>query len=311
MSGVLVSTWRDGIFAVAVGGCEHELAGCSVQALVADGRGGALAVVDGQTLRRRTSDGGWTTLATADAQLSCCVASHGNVYVGTDDARIFCLTASAELVLLNDLQAVEGRETWTAGQMLVDGQLLGPPLGVRSITATLDGVLLANVHVGGIPRSVDAGASWRPTIAVESDVHEVRAHPSRSNIVVAASALGLCSSSDGGATWSIRRDGLHAAYCSAVAFVQNDVWVAASEHHFSPRGRIYRRSLDHDAALSPVLGLPEWTDGIVDTHCIGVSGSRVAFVDRGGNVYISADEGLSWSMGSHGLPSPSSIFLLP
>ena len=59
-------------------------------------------------------------------------------------------------------------------------------------------VLLANVHVGGIPRSTDGGVTWQPTIDVDSDVHEVRAHPHRSGVVMAAAAIGLCASRDGG-----------------------------------------------------------------------------------------------------------------
>ena len=50
--------------------------------------------------------------------------------------------------------------------------------GIRSITATLDrAVLLANVHVSGVSRSTDGGVTWQPSIDVDSDVHEVRAHP--------------------------------------------------------------------------------------------------------------------------------------
>jgi hypothetical protein len=268
--------------------------------------------VDRHALRRRGREGAWTTVATADLELSCCVAHGGDVYVGTDDARVLRLTTANELVPLDGFQRVGGRESWTAGGVIVDGQLVGPPLGVRSISATPDGVILANVHVGGIPRSTDAGASWRPTIAVETDVHEVRAHPGRPNVVAAAAAVGLCTSTDGGSTWSVQQDGLHAAYCSAVAFVLDDVWVAASQDHFAPRGRIYRRPVHERAPLCAVLGdrLPEWTDGIVDTQCLVASGSRVAFADKGGTVYASRDGGLSWSTWSHGLPQPSSLHLL-
>jgi len=155
------------------------------------------------------------------------------------------------------------------------------------MAVTASGVLLANVHVGGIARSTDGGASFHPTIEVGSDVHEVRAHANRAELVVAAAAIGLCTSRDGGATWHIQSDGLHASYCSAVAFVGEEVWVAASEHHFSKQGRIYRRSVDDDAALGAVQGegLPDWTDGIVDTHGIASSASHVAIADRAGNVY--------------------------
>jgi hypothetical protein len=309
-SKVLVASWSDGVFVLTDSEREHELAGHPVRGLSADGRGGTLAIVDGHTLRRRAADGAWTKLADADCELSCCVVSNGAIYVGTEDARLFCLD-SDELVQLPGFDRVQGRETWWAGQMLVDGKLLGPPLGIRSLSATADGALLANVHVGGIPRSLDAGIRWHPTIEVASDVHEVRAHPSRAGIVMAAAAVGLCSSGDGGATWRVEQAGLHAPYCSALAFVDDDVLVSAAEHHFSDKGRIYRRKITGDPALSAVLdGLPEWTDGIVDTHCIAVSGSRVAFVDHGGHVYASIDAGRTWSRMASDLPSPSSVHIV-
>jgi hypothetical protein len=307
---VLVATWYDGLIVLTESGREHQFAGRSVRGLTPDGRGGALAIVEGNTLRRRSAEGEWSTLATLDCDLSCCVASGDAVYLGTDTAQLFRLDAAQNLARLSGFDRVKGRETWVAGQALVNGQLMGPPLGIRSISAAPDGTLLANVHVGGIPRSTDAGLSWQPTIEIECDVHEVRAHPSRAGVVVAAAAAGLCTSRDGGATWRVQHQGLHARYCSAVAFVGDDVWVAASESHFADKGRIYRRSIEEDGPLSAVLGdLPEWTDGIVDTQCIGVTGSNVAFVDRGGNVYASGDAGLSWSRAAHGLPAPSSVLV--
>lgn len=307
---ILIATWSDGVHALDGHGRQQELAGRAVRGLAADGRGGALAIVDGHALLRRAADGTWTVLVTTEHPLSCCVATNGSVYVGTDDAQVLRLTPNHELVPLEGFSHVQGRETWTAGRMLVDGQLMGPPLGVRSMSATSDGVLLANVHVGGIPRSTDAGASWHPTIAVDTDVHEVRAHPSRANIIAAASARGLCMSRDGGLTWSVQSDGLHASYCSAVAFVGDDVLVAAAHDHFAPRGRIYRRRTDEEGPLHAAAGLPEWTDGIVDTQNIGVDGARVAVADPAGNVHVSSDGGFTWSTWSRDLPSPSSTLLL-
>jgi len=70
------------------------------------------------------------------------------------------------------------------------------------MAATSDGaVLLVNVHVGGVPRSTDSGLTWRPPIDINSDVHQVCAHPTRPDIVIAAA--GLCISRDAGATWTI------------------------------------------------------------------------------------------------------------
>jgi hypothetical protein len=307
---VLVAVWQDGIFVLSETGQAHEFAGRSVRGLTTDGRGGALAVVDGHALHRRAADGSWSLLATADCELSCCVATREGIYVGTNTASVFRLDGAQKLVRLHGFESVKGRETWVAGRALVDGRLVGPPLGVRSMAATPDGTLLVNVHVGGIPRSTDAGISWHPTIEIESDVHQVQAHPSRPGIVMAAAAVGLCSSRDGGATWEVRHEGLHARYCSALAFMGDDALVAASEGHFASKGRIYRYPIAEGGPLRADVGdLPEWTDGIVDTHCISVSGSRVAFADGGGSVYWSSDAGLHWSRAAEHLPRPSSVLV--
>jgi hypothetical protein len=308
---VLVSTWRDGVFALAGEARDLELAGQSVMGLAPDGRGGALAIVDGHALCRRVARGSWNTLATAEAQLACSVAVGDAIYIGTEDARLLRLGAKGDLEPLDGFGAVPGRPKWYAGQALVNGQVLGPPLGIRSITATADGAaLLANVHVGGIPRSTDGGATWGATIDIDSDVHEVRAHPERPEIVMAAAAVGLCISRDGGATWVVEREGLPATYGSALTFAGSDVLLAASEDHFAPEGAIYRRSVDVPGPLVKVgAGLPEWLGGIADTGCIAANGAVVAVADKSGSVYVSVDAGRRWSRWAAGLPGPSSVLI--
>src|SRR5262249_49092624 len=160
--------------------------------------------------------------------LACCVTVGDIIYIGTDDASVLRISATGEIEQLLGFERVDGRDKWYAGTAVIDGKLVGPPLGVRSMTATSDGtVLLVNVHVGGIPRSVDRGATWQSTIDIDTDVHEVRAHPNRPGIVAAAAAIGLCTSRDSGATWEIEQRGLHAPYCSAVAFAGDDILVSA------------------------------------------------------------------------------------
>jgi hypothetical protein len=308
---VLVATWQDGLFVVGRT-LDHELRNASVRSLARDGRGGAVAIVNRRSLRRRTPDGEWSTIATTELDLACCVAVGDVIYVGTDDARVLRVDADGEFEQLRGFDAVAGRETWYAGSAVINGQHVGPPLGIRSITATPGAtVLLANVHVGGIPRSTDGGVTWEPTIDVDSDVHEVRAHPNRPGVVMAAAAVGLCASNDGGATWNIEQQGLHAWYCSAVAFAGDDVFVSASADHFASQGAIYRRRVDgHDSLVAVGGGLPAWTDGIVDTGCIATHGSAVALTDRQGNLYMSTDVGRSWSRPADGLPSPSSVLIV-
>jgi photosystem II stability/assembly factor-like uncharacterized protein len=234
------------------------------------------------------------------------------IYAGTDDASVLRVSASGEIEKLLGFEDVAGRDKWYAGSALIDGKVVGPPLGIRSITATSDGaVLLANVHVGGIPRSVDGGATWQSTIDIDSDVHEVRAHPKRPNIVAAAAALGLCTSSDGGATWKVEQEGLHASYCSAVAFAGDDILVAAEAGHFAPQGAIYRRGVDESGPLVRVTGgLPEWLDGIADTGLIAANDSAVAVADQKGNLHVSGAAGRTWSRRAEGIPYPSSILIV-
>ena len=164
--------------------------------------------------------------------------------------------------------------------------------------------------MGGIPRSLDAGRTWQPTIGINSDVHEVRAHHADPDIVVAASAMGLCISRDAGATWTIERDGLHASHCSAVAFSGDDILVSASTDPFTALGRIYRRPIRPDGDIVAVEdGLPKWINGIADTGCIATKGPIVVVVDRAGTLYLSTEFGLAWSRSSSELPTPSSVLI--
>jgi hypothetical protein len=302
---VLVSTWAGGLFVVEGSNVAYEQAGHVVRGLAAGDDGSTLAIV-GQSVCRRDRAGSWTTLATGEA-LACCVMSRGEIFVGDDAGAQLWRVAGGALERIASFDATPGRDKWYAGQALVDGKWMGPPLGIRSIAASCDGVVFANVHVGGIARSSDRGATWHPTIDVDADVHQVVCHPSRPEIVVAAAGAGLCTSRDGGMTWRIETAGLHANYCSAVAIVGDDVYVAASESHFAKQGAIYRRGIDGDEPLAPVDGLPRWTAGIVDTQNIAVAGSRVAVVDYGGHVHVSQDG--KWAQVAR-IPAPPSSVLL-
>lgn len=306
---ILMATWRDGLFLVSRGTVRQEFAGRSVGGLIRDSAGGALAIIDSRDLCRRTADGEWHTIAKSPVDLACCIEIGDLIYAGTDDARVLRIDAGGRCGALPGFDAVAGRDKWYAGAAVVNGQLLGPPLGVRSMAVTCDGAgVLVNVHVGGIPRSIDGGESWQPTIDIDVDVHQVCAHEARPDWVIAAAAAGLCVSRDGGATWSTEREGLHASYCSAVAFAGDDILVAAATDHFAAEGALYRRPIGKGGPLERVEGgLPRWTTGICDTACIDSNGSAVALADRAGNVYLSEDFGRSWSCFPTGQQGPSSV----
>jgi hypothetical protein len=306
---ILVATWGSGLFSVTGGAVRQELADQSVRSLTADDHGRVLAIVGGHSLRRRSSDGEWTELAHSACDLACCVPVGDVVFVGTDDARALRVDPDGAQHWLTGLDAVAGRASWYAGTAVIDGKVIGPPLGIRSMAATCDdAVLLANVHVGGIPRSADGGRTWQPTIDIESDVHQVSAHAARSDIAAAASAAGLCVSRDAGATWTIEQEGLHALHCSAVALGNNDIFVSAATDQFAEQGAVYRRPIDGTGPLQPLGGgFPRWIAGVADTNCIATRAAVVAVIDRSGSLYVSTDDGRSWSNPSARLPSASSL----
>jgi len=165
--------------------------------------------------------------------------------------------------------------------------------------------------VGGIPRSVDAGASWAPTIDIEADVHQVVAHPTQPDVVLAAGAVGLAVSVDGGSSWRIERDGLHATYARAVAVAGDRVLVSVSNGPRGGRGAVYRGGLEPGATFERCTeGLPEWFDGNIDSGWLDARGSEVAFGTGDGEVFVSQDAGERWTRAATDLPSIRAVRLL-
>lgn len=264
-----------------------ELRGRTVRHLARD-RVEVVAIVDDRVVARRTPDGIWSDVATAPSDLTCLLPRPGGALCGTADGHLLRLLDGG-FAPVAGFDTVAGRNTWHAVPS-------GEP-SVRSITETADQrALLASVHVGGIPRSGNGGASWRPTIAVEADVHEVRAHPFDPKLVLAPAGCGLAVSRDAGVTWTTTTDGMHAGYARAVAFTADAALVSASD---GPRGRqsaLYRWDVADGGALARVTeGLPEWFAGNVDTGCLDARRDDAALADDG-TLFVSGDGGRSWTV---------------
>ncbi|MGH9015647.1 MAG: WD40/YVTN/BNR-like repeat-containing protein [Acidimicrobiia bacterium] len=285
MAHLLVGT-EDGLVEVD-GSRRRELDGHRVTAL----SGAGWAIVDGTTVMHRIPPGGWHKwLEFGDAgsgHLTCLAPRGDEVFVGTSGGQLMRhrRDESPHLQPVPSFDTVDGRQQWHA--------VGSSKPYVRSITATADGVLLANVHVGGIPRSTDGGQTWHPTIDVDADVHQVRAHPERPELVLAAAAVGLCVSRDGGVTWTVQTEGLHATYCRAVAVAGDAMLVSASTGPFTDRGAIYRRSLDGDG---PFERVSDWLDGNVDSGRLVAFSDQVAFGDPDGRLHFSDDYGATWTV---------------
>lgn len=245
--------------------------------------GGVLAVVDGNRLFRVSASGTEAVAGSDGVRLNCILIADGTILAGAADARLLLLT-DGTLVAVPGFDAAPGRDEWYTPW--------GGPPDVRSLAAAPGGALLANVHVGGILRSDDAGVTWNQTIDIHSDIHEVIA-PDEGRFLAACS-WGFASSSDGGASWDFSTEGLHASYCRAVATSGDHVFLTASVGPHGGRAALYRKRYDDAAFGKCDKGLPEWFGDNIDTGCLVVSGDEVAFGTSDGSVFVSSDSGDSW-----------------
>jgi len=283
MTSVLVGTPTG---RVRVGDGVVELEGEPVTALA-----GEWALTGGRALWRGTE-----RVADLDGPAATCVLpTSAGVFVGTEEAHLLrFVDGVVEQVVSFD--EAEGRDGWYTPW--------GAPPDVRSLSAAPDGSLYVNVHVGGILRSTDGGRSWRPTIDVDSDVHQVTA---AGDELLAATAYGLARSADGGREWRFVTAGLHATYSRAVAVAGGSVLISVSRGPGGEESALYR--LVDGAFERCRRGLPEWFGGNVDTACLAASGDTVAAGTGDGSVYVSTDAGRSWEVAATGLDRISALTL--
>ena len=282
---------------------EMELAGRNISAVSSEVGGNCLAVIDGQEIWRRDASGAWSKVAASTLRLQSITAAGGIIFGGgMDEAAVVRITPTGETERLEGLDKVRGRDEWFTG---------GPPLGVRALTGTADGAaLLAAVHVGGLPRSLDEGETWSPTIPIAFDVHEVRSHPRLSNLVAAATAVGLCVSRDGGLNWKVFSAGLEVKNSFAVAFLQDEVLFGISDGPDAKRSQVWRWRMGSEALEQVGDGLPDWLDGKVDTAWIAASEERTAILDGGGNLWASRAGSSGWKRIAAKLPYSSGLLVL-
>jgi len=283
---------------------ETELPGRQFSAMSSEVEGTRLAVVDQHEIWRRDLDGAWMRVATTEFSLQSIASINGMIFAGArDEAAMVRIPLNGEAERLEGFDMCPGRDEWYAG---------GPPLGVRSLAATRDGAaIIAAVHVGGLPYSLDKGNTWKPSVPIMFDVHEVRAHPALPNIVAAAAAVGLCVSHDGGHTWEVISEGLEVKYSLAVAVLHDEVLFGIADGPFAKRSQIWRWKIGGKSAEQVRDGLPEWLDGKVDTAQIAASSERVAVVDGGGNLWLSETGSKGWKCLATDIPYPFGLLVLP
>ena len=273
-------------------------AGRPVTAIVRDGPH-LWAIVDRTEIWYAPEDE-WRRVATLEDAEASCIAMTDAIHVGSSGARLFRLNGGS-LEPISGFDAVDGRDAWYAPW--------GGPPETRSISEWGDDVYV-NVHVGGIPRTSDRGRTWNPTIEIDADVHQVA---TAEGVVLAAGAHGLSVSTDSGATWTLRSDGLEARYCRAVVVCGERVLVSASNGPRGGRAGVYRAGLDGGPFERCREGLPEWFDDNIDTYCLDAvnDGSYAAFGTLDGHVYASGDGGSTWDAVARDLPPVQHLLIVP
>ncbi len=223
----------------------------------------------------------WEERARLEGLRANCLLTDGSgVWIGTSEAHLARLQDD-EVELVQGFEGAPARDDWYTPW--------GGPPDVRSLSADPNGVLYANVHVGGILRSPDGGATWEPTVDIDEDVHQVATDASREGRVLAASAHALIESLDGGETWRHARQGLHASYARAVATSTDYDFLSVSSGPSGQRAAVYRRKASQRAfdRCSGQFGTN------IDTHCLVADEDTVAFAVEG-RVLRSPDQGDSW-----------------
>jgi hypothetical protein len=120
-------------------------------------------------------------------------------------------------------------------------------------------------------------------------------------------------SDDGGETWRIRNEGLHARYCRGVTVCGEVVLVSASNGPRGGRAALYRGSIEDGPFEQCTKGLPDWFDGNIDSLCLDASSELgvAAFGSADGRVFLSTDEGGAWEEIASDLPGVRCVLTQP
>ena len=254
-------------------------------ALGRDG-GGWWAVTNGHKIWTSSDAKTWKEETSLRGVRANCIQPYdGGAIVGTSEAHLVHI-GGGKSERVRSFDRIATRDDWYTPW--------GGPPDVRSLSRGPDGIVYANIHVGGIATSSD-GASWSATpLDIDSDVHQVIAHPTRPGTAYAATAIGLATTNDAGETWEIEDDGLHAAYCRAVAIAGDMLLLSASTSHTGRKAALYGRPLKGGTFERCEKGLPEWFADNVDTFCVDARGDDAVLGTTDGKVFTSTDAGDTW-----------------
>lgn len=284
----------------ALGSAIDPLHGADVTTLAAAADGGFWALVRHRHIYRISRGQAEAVAKLEKPEVGWCLLEHqGSLFIGTDNAALFELREGA-LRRVAGFDETEGRSEWWQ-----------PPGRRPATTWTLAADadhLFVNVHVGGVLRSRDRGASFTPTIDLNDDVHEVSVGPDR-QLLAATGQKGLASSADAGASWSHHDSGLFARYLSCVTATDEGALVIASSGYASGDDTLYR--FDGATFERCTVGIPAPLGGSMSARQLVANGRTAAVATPGGQLYMSKDGGRSWALATEGLPEVRAIVMTP
>jgi photosystem II stability/assembly factor-like uncharacterized protein len=248
------------------------------------------------------------------------------VYAGVEDAALF--------------RSSDGGQTWQElpGLRSAKGNLWQPGAGGMCLhTILLDPSnpqrMYVAISAAGAFRTGDGGQTWRPinrglvspgelpdpTAEVGHCVHNLAMHPSRPGVLFMQKHWDVMRSDDAGELWRDVGDGLPSDFGFPIAVHSHEpntiyvIPIKSDSEHYPPEGklRVYRSR----------TGGGEWealTHGLPQSNCfVNVLRSALAvdtldscgiyFGTTGGQVYVSADSGDSWSAIVRDLPAVLSV----
>ncbi len=175
----------------------------------------------------------------------------------------------------------------------------GGPAAIRSMAATTDGWVYADIHVGSIMRSADRAETWEPvTPELHEDVHNVATSPADDNRVYADTADHVWLSDNRGDSWRHAPFPGDQRYGRAIAVHPREpdtiiATVSDGPHGDNVHGRLYHST---DAGHTWHQAGGDWpvTRKNIDTFHIAyaLDGSAWGIVQR--TLFRSDDRGATW-----------------
>jgi len=271
------------------------LRGTNVTTLVAGERGELFALVAHRDIFRIEGEKA-ERVARVEGPIAWCLLPHaGALFVGTFKAGLLRLDGDRlERVAAFDRAPTHERWHQPGGRAPTTWSLASD--GAR---------LYANVHVGGILVSSDAGETWEPTIDLEDDVHQVSVGAD-GRVWAATGDRALAESRDGGRTWSYHAAGLHGGYLSCAAPAGAGVLVASSSGFHRRDVVVYR--FDGET-FAPCDGLPARFPSQLEARQLEARGDVAVVAGASSRLFVSEDGGRSFHVRAEHLPTVRAVVI--